>query len=100
MNFNADNPDHLQSNSIGLSTKNHIHRPTATISGLVVDKVAVGQVFLQVLRFAPNNIFPKCSTPILIHLILTLYNQLVALFNTSLQKDAYYAGIKIFNSLL
>jgi len=48
----------------------------------------------------PNNIFPKCSTPILIHLILTLNNQLMVLFNTSLQKDAYYAGIKIFNSFL
>jgi len=58
------------------------------------------QDFLQVLWFAPNNIFPKCSTPILIHLVLTLHNQLMVLFNTSLQKDAYYAGIKIFNSLL
>jgi len=67
MNFNADSPDHLQLNSIGLSTKNHIHRPTATLSGLVVEKVAMEQVFLQVLWFAPNNIFPKCSTPILIH---------------------------------
>ena len=75
MNFNADNPDHLQTNSIGLSTKNHIQRPTATLSGLVVDKIAMGQVFLQVLWFAPNNIFLKCSTPILNHLILTLYNQ-------------------------
>jgi hypothetical protein len=100
MNFNADNPDHLLSNSIGLSTKNHIHRPTATLSGLVVDKVAMGQVFLQVLWFAPNNIFLKCSTPILIHLILTLYNQFMVFFNTSLRKDAYCAGIKIFNNLL
>jgi hypothetical protein len=60
----------------------------------------MGQVFLQVLWFAPNSIFPKCSTPILIHLTLTLYNQLKVLLNTSLQKGAYYAGIKIFNSLL
>jgi len=75
MNFNADNPDHLQSNSNGLSTKNRIHRPTATLSGLLVEKVAMELVFLQVLWFAPNSIFPKCSTPILIHLILPLYNQ-------------------------
>jgi hypothetical protein len=59
----------------------------------------MGQVFLQVVWFAPKNIFPKCSTLILIHLILTLNNQLMVLFNT-FQKDAYYAGIKIFNSLL
>jgi hypothetical protein len=96
MNFTADNPDHLQSNSTGLSTKNHTQRPTATLSGLVVDKLTRGQVFLQVLWF----VFPKCSTPILIHLTLKLYNQLTVLFNTSLQKDAYYAGTKIFNRLL
>jgi hypothetical protein len=30
--------------------------------GLVVDKVALGQVFLRVLRFSPVNIIPPCST--------------------------------------
>jgi branched-subunit amino acid transport protein len=32
--------------------------------GFVVDKVALGQVFLRVLRFSPVSIFYHCSIPV------------------------------------
>jgi hypothetical protein len=36
----------------------------------VVDKVAVGQVFLRVIRFYPVSIIPPCAPHSLLHLLI------------------------------
>jgi hypothetical protein len=42
----------------GLSRRSHGFTPGSIHVGFVVDKVALGQVFLRVLRFSPVNIIP------------------------------------------
>ena len=42
----------------GLSARRPEHDPKSVLVGFVVDKVAVGQVILRVLRISPVNIIP------------------------------------------
>jgi len=62
--------------------------PWSVHVGFVVNKVALGQVFLQVLWFSPVNIFPLILRTLLIHLLPTLYT--VIPFSVHAQTNVIY----------
>jgi hypothetical protein len=57
--------------------------------GFVVDKVALGQVFPQVLRFSPVNFIP----PVLHY--LKKDDKIIIIFTTALHKKPYVCGTSV-----
>jgi hypothetical protein len=67
----------LRSLVAGLSPRRPGFAPRSIHVGFVMDKVALGQVFLRVLRFSPVNIIPPHSTVALqTHIIWGIRNML------------------------
>jgi hypothetical protein len=56
----------LRSLVVGLSPRRPGFTPGSIHVGFVVDKVALGQVFLRVLRFSPVNIIPPSLSKLVI----------------------------------